>query len=227
MDYLSDDWFLENNIDSEYQRYRLLAYLKGVHEQFKQSMIYPYLDEIKNHHRNLLEFVNKKSDLEESFPTKVEYSFGEGYIEIHSEPVHVEIDEIKEIDDTVNYSISEIEREIEFGEQVLSYVDDTTTIEPLTKFTLTPNIGYWLIKTDSHWDVWHYKISKVLVAENLAHVEAIKVTEESLSSDVSFIRKSTSENSDWWVVESRENPPIENTLIPILKCRVQSYALDT
>ncbi|NEQ51061.1 MAG: hypothetical protein F6K11_13155, partial [Leptolyngbya sp. SIO3F4] len=54
MENLKPDWITEGWIDFEYQKYRLLAYLKWVRKQFDNGTLYPPLTQLLMHYENLL-----------------------------------------------------------------------------------------------------------------------------------------------------------------------------
>jgi hypothetical protein len=57
---LSPIWFIEKNIDFEYQKYILLDYLQYVDSMFDNGLLYPVLSEIEYHQKNLESFIKTR-----------------------------------------------------------------------------------------------------------------------------------------------------------------------
>ena len=49
---LNRDWVTEGNLDVEYKKYLLLAYLQFVQQNFSQKKLYPPLSELIEHYRS-------------------------------------------------------------------------------------------------------------------------------------------------------------------------------
>ena len=58
-------------IDFEYKKYQLLAYLKHVQESFKKLELYPFLNDLAFHYKNIISLKNGKSLLEDNFPKSI------------------------------------------------------------------------------------------------------------------------------------------------------------
>ena len=71
MQFLNKNWITENQIDFEYKKYVLLAYLQHVSENFTEYRLYPYLSDLIEHYRNLKSLKDNKNHLYNLFPERM------------------------------------------------------------------------------------------------------------------------------------------------------------
>ena len=60
MNFLSESWLIEGNIDFESKKYTLLAYLQRINRAFNENQLYPQLADLIFHFRNLQSFKDNK-----------------------------------------------------------------------------------------------------------------------------------------------------------------------
>jgi hypothetical protein len=60
---LPQDWVFRPAFDLELKHYTLLAYLQRVQRRFKERKLYPYLDEVEDHLKELLRMRDSKEEL--------------------------------------------------------------------------------------------------------------------------------------------------------------------
>src|SRR4249919_3269 len=71
MENLSKNWITEKYVDFEYKRYVLLAYLQFVSKNFDESKLYPHLNELIVHYKNVIELRENKKSLYDSFTERL------------------------------------------------------------------------------------------------------------------------------------------------------------
>lgn len=63
---LSHNWFLEDCLDIEYQKYILMNFLQKKEDKIKKSMLFPAVDHINFHYENLKILKKRKEEIEKS-----------------------------------------------------------------------------------------------------------------------------------------------------------------
>jgi hypothetical protein len=142
---LSKNWLTEDLIDLEYKQYMLLAWLSEVHEQFDKQLVYPSLEELISHYRNLITIKDNADFLFRSFPEKL-MSVDITNIRAGYEKVVKDDQLMEEIKQIIAYSIPQFESHLEEGKVVYNYVEQKLHIEPVGLLPLTKDWGYLLIE---------------------------------------------------------------------------------
>jgi len=68
---LQINWLTNGLIDFEYKKYMLLAYLKGVQEEFESKKLYPVFSDLIMHYQNLMQVKAHKKLVYEQFPQRI------------------------------------------------------------------------------------------------------------------------------------------------------------
>src|SRR4051812_43718129 len=68
---LTQDWITNGNIDFEYKKYLLLAYLQQVDNEFEAKKLYPSFAQLIDHYRNLEVLKEQKKLLMSGFPKEI------------------------------------------------------------------------------------------------------------------------------------------------------------
>ena len=82
---LSRDWLVSSSIDLELKQYVLLGYLQRVHARFKENKLYPHLEELASHLKDLSDLLRVRRSLVEAFPGNV-VGFDLRTGQLHREP---------------------------------------------------------------------------------------------------------------------------------------------
>jgi len=78
MNTFNSNWLTEGWLDEEYKQYVLLAWLKQMQSQFEQVKLYPALDTLSKHQKELKHLLNQFKAVDQSLPSEViGLSFGE------------------------------------------------------------------------------------------------------------------------------------------------------
>ncbi len=145
MKQLSENWLTENRIDLEYKQYILLAWLESVHEQFDNQLVYPGLQELIHHYRNLCKIKERTDSMYQAFPSTMN-AIDLANFKISYEKVigndHL-MDELKQI---IDYSIPKFEQHLEEGKVVYSYIEEKLHLEPVGLIPLSKEAGYLLME---------------------------------------------------------------------------------
>ena len=68
---LQPDWFTQNWLDAEYQKYVVMAYLQAVQKNFVEHKLCPDLPELRSHYDAGIRFSRGKGTLNAAFPKRV------------------------------------------------------------------------------------------------------------------------------------------------------------
>src|SRR6202051_2586780 len=145
---LSETWFAEGYIDFELKKYTLLAYLQHVNSYFNENKLYPQLADIIFHYNNLVAFRENKKYLQEQFPKKLTGIQIEKLQVLYEQMI--EDDELmKELEDIINYSATEMKSAISNGAELYEFVEEKLVIFPVGLIPLDIHEGYFFLSEGS------------------------------------------------------------------------------
>jgi hypothetical protein len=224
---LSETWFAEGFIDFELKKYTLLAYLQEVGKYFNQNKLYPQLADVIFHYNNIVAFRENKKYLQEHFPKQLT-DVNLKKLQLVYERM-IEDDELmKELEEIIHYSASQIKSTIENGAEIYEFVEARLNIAPVGLIPLENNEGYLLIAD---------RISKTTVAYEYRLTIFEKHDEKYRGIRTDFIHQwnrsvsNSPENIKSELIRNRKhlpNPavynidtdlayPLEETLLPVAK----------
>lgn len=167
---LSKNWLTEGISDAEYRQYLLLAYLRDVHNVFKNKILYPPFSELIEHYHHLIQI---KSNLQ-----NIKYARKElkgidwqnmkilyDHPSVNSEYQSSEIDVIEKV---IDFGIPKIEKEIQYGRQIFDEVESHLKYVTVGLTPLNKNAGYILVQNYPTPDflVYKYEISSLYAEVN-------------------------------------------------------------
>lgn len=135
---------MEGVQDFEYKKYVLLAYLQAVGGEFADYKLYPSFSDLIFHYRNLNEFKESKDRISDQFPQKLDHeAFRKLDLKFTKESS--ENPNLNEIDAIINYSLPQINRQLEEGKDIYTEIDQLIKIEPIGILPLYKKEGYILL----------------------------------------------------------------------------------
>lgn len=114
---LKVDWYLEQPLDFEYKNYILLDYIQSIDTNFKIHKLSPYLLWTEKLVFELKDFSQKRYDFYKSFEKK-KVVIEEGRLKLKTIKFR-ELDDIKTINEIVEYSTPLLESKIKLGYKLL------------------------------------------------------------------------------------------------------------
>lgn len=236
---LKPDWMLTQPIDFEYNKYTLLNYIQKCEESFDEFKIYPDFVELALHLANIQSIIKEKRLLQ----TKKKFESCDDEIllkelEPYSLPV-MEDGEFNELEKTLVYSGNKLMDTFNIGKSIWSIVYESTEIHlKKNKGGLSYGHGYvyYPIKSKKHLYVWEYSIRKMKKTKSDAKIyfDLIFSGEPQGQRVYQIIKDTTNwkEGFDYsklpvFEVETNENFPFEQTLVPMLKRKLLSYILSS
>lgn len=230
---LDQNWFVEDLIDFEFQKYRLLAYLKEVQEQYQQAYLFPVLSDLVGHYRSLREFREGTETLSGHFPRKVSGLDWENKRLIYEAELP-EPDQLREVEMIVDYSLPRIKAKVEEGKEIYELVEGGIAINSVGILPLYKQEGYLLVRKGANKEIkaYHYQMSIIEgVKENLRSLRTefveqfrygFSTTLESIKINLIKTHK-VLPNPATYFVESRYAYPEKATLMPVVKRKFIRY----
>lgn len=227
MNTLNKNWLTDHQIDFEYKKYVLLAYLQNVSENFTEYKLYPYLSDLVEHYRNLKILKDNKTTLFNMFPERLKSTDMEQFKLIYEKMV--EDDAIMlEIQCILDYSIPQMEHYLREGKKIYDFLEEKMKVYPVGVMPLNSESGYLFLKSGGSTDTKVYEF-QISIFENPIekhrgiHVCYVKSYEKSLMNTFESIKSDLLRynqklpNPAAFVIETEFCIPFEETFLPLAK----------
>lgn len=227
MQFLNKNWITENQIDFEYKKYILLAYLQHVSDNFTEYRLYPYLSDLVEHYRNLKSLKDNKQNLYNLFPERIKGADLEQFRMIYEKIVQDDA-LMQEIESILDFSIPQMEVYLREGKKIYDFVEERLKIFPVGVIPLNSESGYLLLKEVSNIDTRVYEF-QITIFENpiekyrgihlsylRTYEKSIMNTFEAIKSDLIQFNKNLP-NPATFVIETDMNIPFDETFLPLAK----------
>jgi hypothetical protein len=233
MNELPKDWLTQGLIDYEYKKYVVLAYLKGVRENFHNYILYPFLSDIVFHYKNLLSIKENKQLIYENFPKVISKADFEK-LQITYKKLIEDDEMMKEIEDILEFSIGRFKDILNEGKEIYDFVEENVEITPIGVSPLYAKEGYLMInqKEKIDMEVYRYLITVFENADEVfrgVHTEFVETVTKSMSITyetlkLDLIRKySFLPNPATYLIMAKVKLPFEETLFPVAKRLLVKY----
>jgi hypothetical protein len=227
MKLLNKNWLTEHNLDFEYKKYVLLAYLKSVEHEFELQKLYPALNDLVEHYRNVIlikensEQLNKKlnSNIKKIDLNRLKFIYDE---------IERNKGLLKELEEIIDYSIPQFKKHIEEGKKIYEFIEKQIFIEPLGLISLKNDEGYMFLHymDAPKTQVYQYHITifdqpdEKYRAINTTFIKefdlGISSTFQSIKSNL-LKERNQLPNASAYLIESEYSFPISETFLPIAK----------
>ncbi len=227
MQFLNKNWITENQIDFEYKKYILLAYLQHVSDNFTEYKLYPYLSDLVEHYRNLKSLKDNKKTLFNLFPERMKSADLEQFKLIYEKIV--EDDALMlEIESILEYSIPQMELYLKEGKKIYDIIEERLKVYPIGVIPLNSENGYVFLKvgTTPETRVYEYHISifenptekyrGIHLSYMQTYEKSLMNTFEAIKSDLIRFNKKLP-NPATYVIETDMSIPFEETFLPLAK----------
>ncbi|UHG89209.1 hypothetical protein [Spirosoma oryzicola] len=224
---LQSDWFTQNWLDAEYQKYVLMAYLQAVRQNFTENKLCPDLPDLRNHYEAGVRFSRGKGTLNAAFPKRAERVTGPPpRIEYKSEVTDDEF--MNEIDTIMNFALPRFQTMLTEGQQQWADIAGSLTLSPVGLLPLRPEEGYLFLQATNQAETQIYYFCLTLYSEQepggrlvrFQFVEAIRRsfvnTVENIKLDL-IRRHRHLPNPATFILESQRTYPVQETLLPIAR----------
>lgn len=224
---LQPDWFTQNWLDAEYQKYVVMAYLQAVRQNFVEYKLCPDLPELRSHYDAGIRFSRGKGTLNAAFPKRISRVTGPPpRIEYKSEVT--DPDFMAEVDEIIDFSLPKFQAMVTEGEQRWTDIASSLKLSPVGLLPLRPEEGYLLIHATNQSETQVYYFSMTLYSEQepggrvvkLHFVEDVRKTLVNTYENIKLdlIRRHRGlPNPATFMLESQRTYPVQETLLPIAR----------
>lgn len=229
MDYskLSDDWLTEGLIDLEYKKYKLLAFINSVDNRYKDRRLYPPFSDVIFHYKNLIQFQKSNETLINDFPKELKKVDLEK-LALNYEKKFDNPEFMEEINRIIDFALPQLTSKIQEGKELYDEIEDGLKIEPIGLCPLNQNEGYILLNpnNDRYIHVFEYNVTLFKSANAKyrgIHTQYLEKVRKSISNTFESIKLNLIKqykklpNPATFIIESRRNASLEDTLLPISK----------
>lgn len=232
MEKLQSDWLTRGWIDAEYQKYVIMAYLQAVQRNFSAQKLCPDLPELRVHYENSLSFRQRKGTLNEAFPKRVA-RIDPQRSRIEYQPEVTDDVYLAEIDAITDFAVSGFGQLLTEGQQLWEAIATSLTLEPVGLMPLRPNEGYLLLHRtgppDRQQSETHiYQFSLTLFDDRqpggrTVHLRFVETKRKTLGTTfenmkLELVRQNRQlPNPATFMLESKRNYPVQETLLPIAR----------
>lgn len=227
MKHLAHNWLTEGLIDFEYKKYLLLAYFKGIKDEFEASKLYPYLSDLVFHYQNLLNVKEHKKILHKSFPKKInQIDFKR--LKLQYENLVEDDGLMQELEEIISFALPNFKKLLQDGKNLYEYVEQHLEIMPIGISPLYQEEGYMFLHEEilRHIQVYQYQISVFDSADNQyrgIHIHYLETVQKSIfetfeNLKIALLRRYEQlPNPATFLVNAKLPYPLEETLLPIAK----------
>lgn len=224
---LQSDWFLQNWIDAEYQKYVLLAYLQAVRQNFDEDKLCPDLPDLRNHYDAGVRFSRGKGTLNAAFPKRATGITGPPPRIAYTSEVPDDTC-MAEVDAIVDFALPRFQATLTEGQQRWADIAGSMTLAPVGLMPLRPEEGYLLLHATAQSETQVYHFCLTLYSEQepggrLVHLRFVETVRKSLFNTVENIkldlirRHRHLPNPATFTLESQRTYPVQETLLPIAR----------
>ncbi|RYF65836.1 MAG: hypothetical protein EOO39_24130 [Cytophagaceae bacterium] len=224
---LQPDWFTQNWLDAEYQKYVVMAYLQAVQKNFVEHKLCPDLPELRSHYDAGIRFSRGKGTLNAAFPKRVSRVTGPPpRIEYKSEVTDPSF--MTEMDAIMDFALPRFQAMLTEGQQRWLDIANSLVLAPVGLLPLRPEEGYLLLHTTDQAETHVYYFCLTLYSDQepggrLVQMRFVEAVRKSLVNTVENInldlirRHRHMPNPATFMLESQKNYPIQETLLPIAR----------
>ena len=169
---LPKDWATMPAFDLELKRYLLLGYLKRVQEHFGQYKLYPYLQDLRERHAELVALRRSKDAMQWALNGALV-----GFDPETGTPVHERLEDevpLKVIDEMLDLAIPKMERAMDQGVQLYQELAQQIQFAPIGVQPLDLRTGWLMMRTMEEVRVYAYTIPWVQGTPNWDGQQAVR-----------------------------------------------------
>lgn len=224
---LQSDWFTQNWLDAEYQKYVLMAYLQAVQQNFTADKLCPDLPDLRSHYADGVRFSRSKGTLNAAFPKRVSRIAGPPP-RIEYQPEVTDPAFMTEMDAIMEFALPRFQEMLTEGQQRWADIAGSLTLAPVGLMPLRPEEGYLLLYVTNQSEAQVYQFSLTFYSDQepggrmvqLRYVEAVRTslvnTFENIKLDL-IRRHRQLPNPATYRLETRRTYPMQETLLPIAR----------
>lgn len=226
MERLSENWMTENNLDFEYKKYILLAWLQQVERDFKTVQLYPALADLIAHYRRARQLQQNKSELSALFPKQIKGLSKDG-LQLEFESLLDDDEMMQALERILNYSIPRFEERVNEGRGIYEFIESGIEMTPVGIVPLRTSEGYlFLAQGKEDTRVYSYEMTIYSHLDSpwrALRTDFISQWKRSITNSFETIKSELIRNirelpnPAVYVAVSDQTIPVEETFLPIAK----------
>ncbi|MCE7040017.1 hypothetical protein [Dyadobacter sp. CY312] len=222
---LHNDWLTEGILDFEYKKYVLMAYLQHIGIQFTANKLYPYLPELKLHFDTCVRIRANQQAIRHFMPKDLKGVNVKSW-ELIYEDKYQEDSYINEFNQILDYAIPGFSKMLEEGTERFSEVGENIKISPVGIVPLRIEEGYLFFchTLESMITIFQYELALYTEMQErylkTVFVDSVRLGfGNSLAQiKVDLVKRNKSlPNPATYIVESKYEYPLQETLLPVAK----------
>lgn len=222
---LRNDWLTEGIFDFEYKKYVLLSYLQQVDQQFTKNYYFPHFNELRFHFQSCVGLRSNKEAIKMAFPKTLKG--------INTKDMRLEYEEneqdgqlMGELNYILDFAIPLFSSTLDRGAAKIAEVSENISISPVGIVPLRTDEGYLLFVNPSEKAVsifqygltFYDEFKERQIRTQFVDKERIGLGNTVAQLKVSLTRRNSSlPNPATYVVESKYDYPLEETLLPVTR----------
>lgn len=222
---LNKNWLTEGVLDFEYKKYVLLAYLQCVKAAFSRQELFPELTELHDHLNVGLQLRKEKEALQHLFP-KIPVKVDMKERRIRYEPVFTDEKFLSELIDILDYALPLLSQTFVEGNNRIEEIQAELIFSPVGIMPLRNEEGYLFISSSRSFETTIYRYNVTLY--NTAVQREVKTVlvdsvRKGISTTYENIKLGLTKkyhqlpNPATYIVESKRDYPLQETLLPLAK----------
>lgn len=222
---LQSDWLTDGIFDFEYKKYVLMAYLQHIDSQFAVNRLYPHLPELKLHFDTCVSIQANKKAIKTSFPKNLT-GIDKTTLNLIYEDAYQEDPYLSELNYILDFAIPNFSKMLDEGTDRFSEIGENLTISPVGIVPLRVEEGYlFFVHTlESMITIFQYQVALYnQMKERYLKTIFVDSVRLGLGNTVAQIKVDLAKknkalpNPATYVVESRYEYPLHETLLPVAK----------
>lgn len=219
------DWLTEGILDFEYKKYVLLAYLQQIQKEFSANRLYPHLPEVQLHFDSCVRLRTNQQAIRSTFPKNVTGVDIATWKLLYKETVQDDV-YLNELTDILDFAIPGLSQTLDEGTQRFLEVGENIRISPVGIVPLRIEEGYLFVCHSLRNMVTIFQYQLALYNEmkerylKTLFIDTVRLgLGNSLNQiKVDLVKRNTSlPNPATYIVESKYEYPLEETLLPVAK----------
>jgi hypothetical protein len=153
---LSRDWLVSSSIDLELKQYVLLGYLQRVHARFKENKLYPHLEELASHLRDLTDLLRARRSIVDRYPGQL-VGFDVRTGQLHREPPQ-EDEVLSTVNAVIEFAMPYLHRTLDQGLGLRDELASHIRFGPIGVLPLRLQEGWLLLRTGREARAYAYTL---------------------------------------------------------------------
>lgn len=227
---LSTDWLTEGLLDVEYKKYLVMAYLQNVQRHFGEQKLYPDLPDLQGHYRRSLALRGQQGRLRNQFRRNLT-GLDPATLQLRYEVQQPDDDCATTLGAILDFALPLFERTADAGRLLDAEVEANLMVSPVGLLPLVRTEGYLLVGQPRSREtrVYQYRLTffdDTQPPRRRMHTTPVETVWRGLTTTYEHLkldllrRHRHLPNPATFAVETRQDYPFEETLLPVAKRKI-------